>query len=122
ITGFAPAATVFAASTPESGLQAALVASGILTSAASERGYMNGNGTSFSSGRIMGYGLGVEAMIGWSTPLGPGTVTPVLQYNGTLSKFDDWTETGGPLPARFSGVDDLENILRIGTEGRMAVG
>lgn len=101
---------------PQTGPQLALSAVASTLSVSIDRRYMNGAGTTVSSGDTDGWGLGARAMLGWSFVAPVGRLTPYGSYTVTDIQLDGWAETSGPFPARFDDVSSTLQITRLGLE------
>ena len=104
---------------PQIGPQLALSAIASSLSVSVDRRYMNGAGTTVSSGDTDGWGLGARAMLGWSFAAPVGRLTPYGSYTVTDIQLDGWTETSGPFPARFDDVSSTLQITRLGLENEV---
>lgn len=112
-------ASVFAAYTPERGLQLLGAVTAERVSADITRGYFNGNGPASSNGSTSGHGFGGLLRAGWAfTPSPLLRVTPFVSYSATRVHFDGWTETTGVFPARFDAIDQTAQMVRLGSDVR----
>ena len=85
------------------------------------RGYMNGSGTSVSSGSTGGDGYGALARLGWAfQPAQPVTLIPFAEYDITHEHLAAYTETTGPFPATIDAMDNTTSTARVGAEARYA--
>ena len=117
-----PTAAAFLAHAPSTGLQFVLAASALAVHADIVRGYMNGSGTSVSSGSTEGSGYGAMARFGWAfQPMNAITLTPFAEYDVTGERLDGYTETGGPFPATIGAMNNNVQTARIGAEVRHAI-
>jgi uncharacterized protein YhjY with autotransporter beta-barrel domain/uncharacterized membrane protein len=81
------------------------------------RRYPNGEGRSTSSGDTDGTAWGFLGRLGYGFRAGErNLLTPFAQLNYTRSDFDKWSETGGPFPAVFRGVETDATTGRLGLQ------
>ena len=79
------------------------------------RGYMNGAGTSSSHGETQGWGYGAAGQAGWQFDLPyRSSVTPYAELDWSKASLGDYTESGGPFPARFGDMDGHRTVGRLG--------
>jgi probable HAF family extracellular repeat protein len=117
-----PTAVAYLSHTPISGPQF-IAAGGVSTIDADiDRGYMNGSGSSISSGSTKGDNYGALARFGWAfQPAAPMTVIPFGEYDVTETHLDGYTETGGAFPATIGAMDETSQSTRLGSEWRYAI-
>lgn len=111
---------VFAAYEPDAGLQLFGGLAGTSTSGRITRGYLNGNTPTTSVGDTKANGFAATARIGWAFDevLPKVRATPFASLTWASTRFDGWTETGGPFPASFQGFTADETTSRLGVETR----
>lgn len=81
------------------------------------RGYLNGSTLVFSAGSLDGRAYGAGLQVGWAYALRDAMrVTPFASYQASRLMLDPYTETSGPFPATFEGVEDTLEIARLGAE------
>lgn len=114
-----PSATMFIASTPETGLQFLAAGSVAGFDADIRRGYMNGAGEASSSGETDGAGYGGLVRAGYAFALDDrNRLEPFAQYEAVHSRLDAYSEKGGPFPAEISKMSQTDQIGRLGAELR----
>ncbi len=114
-----PSATMFIASTPETGLQFLAAGSVAGFDADIRRGYMNGAGEASSSGETDGAGYGGLVRAGYAFALDDrNRLEPFAQYEAVHSRLDAYAEKGGPFPAEISKMSQTDQIGRLGAELR----
>ena len=118
--GFSTGAA-FLAHAPDAGLQFTAAASAMWITADIDRGYMNGGGTTTSSGSTTGAGYGGLARIGWAFRPAPAfAFIPFAEYDFIRESLAAYTETSGPFPAMIGEMANTEQTTRLGTEARYA--
>jgi probable HAF family extracellular repeat protein len=118
-----PAGTLFAAYAPWSGFQ--FLAAGAVAGfdAKITRGYMNGEGTAFSSGSTAGDGYGGVLRIGYAASLSDhARIEPFASFKATHVSLNGYTEHGGPFPADVGSLSQTDEESLLGAETRLLVG
>lgn len=117
-------AGAFIARVPESGLQWLVGVSGLHISGDVDRGYHNGNTLVTSRGNTTGNGYGAEARLGWTFDQLAANMklTPFASYTFSSIRYDGYTESGGPFPARFDAFTDEMQTTRLGLDTRYTLG
>lgn len=84
------------------------------------RGYLNGASNDFSSGSANTQTLALRARLDWKNAfmLADTGVSPYVSYTYINAQMDGYTETGGSFPARFIGMREVSNAVRIGADAR----
>jgi uncharacterized membrane protein len=79
------------------------------------RGYLNGIGLTHSSGSTEGDGWGVLGRVGYGFKAGANSLsTPFAEITYTDAKLDGYSETGGPFPTSFDGIETDTTTGRLG--------
>lgn len=82
-----------------------------------DRAYSNGTGTTTSEGDTDGYILGGVAHISWLFAFQQAfIVQPFFQYEIQQIEINKYTETTGPLPAKYDSRNYTDNKTRLGLE------
>jgi uncharacterized membrane protein len=78
------------------------------------RGYLNGLAMTYSRGDTDGEGWGLLGRVGYGFRAGNHLLTPFAEVSYTDASLDGYSETGGPFPTTFQGVETNTTTGRLG--------
>lgn len=112
----------FVARIPETGLQWLVGLSGITLKGTINRGYLNGNTPTISSGDTAANGYGITGRVGWTfDALANVKITPFASYTFSDIRYDGYTETTGVFAAVINDFNDRAHTSRLGSDVRYTI-
>ncbi len=82
------------------------------------RAYLNANSNDTSFGMTSAQTFALRARLDWKDALmlAETRISPYISYTYINARADGYTENEGSFPARFNGISEISNSLRIGAD------